>query len=224
MLLLRFLKFNDFDLEKSKTRLLTYFEMRKKNPKIFLKRDVLGEDFQNVIEYIHAIAISRRTPDNHKVSISQVKATDETKRNILEVIRFMHISLDVKLTENDVEEPPHDGEIFIHDFQSFGLKDAMQFMSNVSVIKHHIRYSQDASPVKMVQNHFLNCSSVFIKLFKLVKPFINKEVADSLNFHPNFETLHAMVPKECLPEEYGGSAGKSCVLNREWMDVIMSKR
>ena len=41
----------------------------------------------------------------------------------------------------------------------------------------------------------------------MVKPFLNKRVRNSIQFHDSLETLHQHVPKEILPTELGGSSG-----------------
>lgn len=38
----------------------------------------------------------------------------------------------------------------------------------------------------------------------IIKPFLNKEVLESLKVHTTFESLHDYIPKELLPNEYGG--------------------
>lgn len=42
------------------------------------------------------------------------------------------------------------------------------------------------------------------KLLAVIKPFLNKEVLESLKVHTTLESLHKFIPKELLPSEYGG--------------------
>ena len=41
----------------------------------------------------------------------------------------------------------------------------------------------------------------------MIKPFLSKQVRNSIHFHDSLETLHQYVPKEILPTELGGSSG-----------------
>lgn len=42
----------------------------------------------------------------------------------------------------------------------------------------------------------------------LIKPFVKKELFDVMHFHTSgYESLHEFIPKEILPNEYGGSGG-----------------
>lgn len=227
LLLLRYLKVYDFDLEKSKQLLLVNLEMRQKNPNLFENRDLLSDDFQELFKHVQVFPMKRTTPKGHKLTIFYTVDSDTSKYTICRYLSYMLAGLDTKFVSfvtDDIDEPAHDGEIFINDLQNFGFKNMMQFVSNPSLLNSYLKYSQEATPMKMIQNHFINCSSVIPKLMTFIKPFLNKKVADSLNFHSNLDTLHAMVPKECLPEEHGGTAGKRDDLNREWMEVLMSKR
>jgi hypothetical protein len=63
---------------------------------------------------------------------------------------------------------------------------------------------QEAAPIKIIQNHFINCPPIMEKLLALIKPFLNKEVLESLKIHTTLESLHECIPKELLPTEYGG--------------------
>lgn len=42
------------------------------------------------------------------------------------------------------------------------------------------------------------------KLLAMMKPFLNKDVIESLKVHSTLDTLYEYVPKELLPAEYGG--------------------
>lgn len=51
------------------------------------------------------------------------------------------------------------------------------------------------------------------------------EVFKMLNFHaPGSETLYDFVPKDILPEEYGGLAGKMSTLKKYWVKKVYDHR
>lgn len=43
------------------------------------------------------------------------------------------------------------------------------------------------------------------KLLAVIRPFLNKEVVESLKIHTTFDSLYEYIPKNLLPTEYGGS-------------------
>jgi hypothetical protein len=59
----------------------------------------------------------------------------------------------------------------------------------------------------------------------LIKPFVRTENFNMIKFHtPGSETLFKFLPKEFLPNEYGGSAGSIESMKKYWMERIESHR
>lgn len=223
LLLLNFLKFNDFDVEKSKSSLVENLQMRKKHPTLFTERDLFGDNFQQVFKVHQIIPLNKFTAENNKITVFRTLSGESKEHNACDVFRFFLASLDVRLVTSSENELP-DGDILIYDMKNFGFKQLMKFLMDVSSMKAYLKYCQDYSPTKIVQVHFMNCSSVIPKLMAFIKPFLNKEVAENLRFHTSLESLHKTVSEEFLPNEYGGSLGKLDYLNEEWHKVLMEKR
>jgi hypothetical protein len=99
-----------------------------------------------------------------------------------------------------------DGEVAVLDFNGFTWWHLMKVAGNLTVLKAFLKYVQEAVPYKVVQNHYLNCSPVLSKLMILIRPFVKKELFESMHFHANYESLYKFIPKEMLPVEYGGSS------------------
>lgn len=81
-------------------------------------------------------------------------------------------------------------------FQGIKKKEKLIWKFNIKL--------QEAAPIKIVQNHFINCSPIMEKLLAVITPFLNKEVLESLKVHTTLESLHKFIPKKVLPIEYGG--------------------
>jgi hypothetical protein len=110
------------------------------------------------------------------------------------------------------------GDICIFDAKDFSLWHFMKMAANVSTVRVFMRYVQEAIALRIVQNHFVNCSPVLTKLIALIRPFMNKELNDSMHFHTaGFESLYDFVPKELLPNEYGGTVGE---LNEHYKQTV----
>lgn len=57
----------------------------------------------------------------------------------------------------------------------------------------------------------------------LIRPFVKKELYDVMHFHTDgFESLYEHVPKDILPLEYGGDAGKIDDFYKEWLQIVES--
>lgn len=167
--------------------------------------------------------MQHKTSMNHKVTFFRLIEANPESFVICDLFRVVLAELDAKfVTEEKIS--PHDGEIFINDMKNFGLKHLMQSIASPILVKNFLKYAQYAAPMKLVEIHFINSPPAFLKLANFVKPLLNKEVADSLYFHTSLDSIYEKVPKECLPEECGGSAGKRDNLNSEWNEYFMRKR
>jgi hypothetical protein len=105
-----------------------------------------------------------------------------------------------------VKAPITHGDMCIFDAKGLTIWHLMKMASSVNAIRLFMRYVQEAAALKLMQNHFVNCSSVLTKVMSFLKPFMKKELSDAMYFHTSgFESLHEFIPKEYLPVEYDGT-------------------
>lgn len=217
------MKIYDFDLEKAKKLLLFNLEMRQKNPNIFEKRDIASIELQQALQTFHVNDLPRNSPENYKVSIFRLADDNPDKFIFADVVRMASATLDARLVRLDKNELTN-GDYLVFDMKGFGFKHLMKCVANLSLLRNYMKYSQEAAPLKMIQNHFINCSPVVSKLMSFIKPFMNKEVTESLQFHTNMETLFEIIPRELLPNELGGSVGNIKAIFDDWLKVLMTRR
>lgn len=222
-MLLRYLKVYEFDIEKAKKLLVINLEMRNKYPIIFEKRDLLSEEIQQALFTFHLYDLPQKTSENHKVSIFRLANDDPRKFDFLHILRMASATLDGRFVRVDEGELIN-GDFMIFDLKGFSFKHLVKCASNLSLMSAYMKYGQEAVPLKMIGNHFINCSPALLKLVALIKPFMNKEVKESLHFHSTMETLYEKIPKEILPNELGGSAGSIQELFNDWLKVLITKR
>lgn len=79
---------------------------------------------------------------------------------------------------------------------------------------------QEAYPVVIKEVHIVNASSFIDWAISTVKPFLNENLRNAINVHTKIETLYNFVPKDILPEEYGGKAGKISDLKKFWAQEL----
>lgn len=222
-LLLRFLKTYDFDLEKAKNLLIVNLEMRKKHSAIFKKRDVRCEEFQNNFNFLMICPMPQNSRENHKITVYRLIDTECKSYDPFRIFRSFVTTMDVRFINADKNELI-DREIGIIDMSGFALGHLIKSISCPIILKNFMKYIQDAAPFTMVQNHFINCSSASLKLVTFMKKFMKKEIVDTLKFHTNIESLYEFVPRELLPNEFGGTAGNLEEIYSDWLQVVENKR
>lgn len=105
-----------------------------------------------------------------------------------------------------VDEIWADGEIPIFDMSNTSWRHVTKIV--LSSIRLFMKYNQEAHPVTVRQLHIVNCNSLLNSILAVLKPMMKAEVAAYIHTHlPNSETLFDFVPREVIPEEYGGKAG-----------------
>lgn len=67
--------------------------------------------------------------------------------------------------------------------------------------------------MKLKEVHVINISPIVDTIVNFVKPFLKEKIRERIHIHSNLEDLYKFVPKEMLPEEYGGNAGPIKVLS-----------
>lgn len=79
--------------------------------------------------------------------------------------------------------------------------------------------------VRIKKLHFVNMSSVFERIFTLIRPLMKKEIIDVLHFHRGgLESLYEHVPKGLLPSEYEGDLGPIKNIHKDFMKLVEAKR
>lgn len=166
----------------------------------------------------------KTTPENYKCCIFRLIDTRSELFNFNDVIKTFFMVADVRLVTPDPDpENLAAGEVPIFDMKGISVWHLLKV--TLSTLRLYFKYAQEAHPVRVQQIHVYNCTSVINKIMSLIKPLLKPEVAARFQFHtPGSETLYNFIPREMLPEEYGGGAGPIKVLKDSWMKLFYEKR
>lgn len=74
---------------------------------------------------------------------------------------------------------------------------------------------QDGYPVRFKGIHVLNNTTLWAVLYNFARPLLKDKQKHRFHLHgDDLESLHKFIPKEILPEEYGGLSGG---FNHQWV-------
>ncbi|KAM7361785.1 alpha-tocopherol transfer protein-like [Cochliomyia hominivorax] len=206
-----FLRGCKFSLEKVKKKLDMYYTMRNAIPEFFSNRDINREELSIVLDYVHCPTLPGLTPNGRRITFIRGIDCDFQPSQVNDAMKVALMIGDVRLLEESVGIA---GDIFILDAAVATATHFAKF--SPAVVKKFLICVQEAYPVKVKEVHVINISPLVDTIFKFVKPFVKEKIINRITFHNDMESLYKSVPKDLLPEEYGGKAGSIVELTQQW--------
>ncbi|KAL7036745.1 hypothetical protein ACKWTF_008925 [Chironomus riparius] len=202
--LVRFLKVCQFDLEKAEKLLDTNVKFKIKHQYLFTKRNINSEEIQKAIKTVQFTGLPKLTKEGYFIESCRIVSSNLDDFILKDIFKFFYMIHDM----NNVINPDVNGIISIYDANGFSFSHFIKLLAQGQTVLHFLQFGQESTCVDVKQIHVVNCSQVVGKLISFLKPFLTKELRDTMHFHPTgFETLHKFIDIECLPVEYDGCGG-----------------
>ncbi|KAH8310503.1 hypothetical protein KR044_001720 [Drosophila immigrans] len=215
MRLTTFLRGCKFSLEKVKKKLDMYYTMRNAVPEFFANRDINREELNIVLDYVHCPTLPGITPNGRRITFIRGIDCDFQPHHILDAMKVALMIGDVRLAEESVGIA---GDVFILDAAVASASHFAKF--SPTVVKKFLIAVQEAYPVKVKEVHVINISPLVDTIFNFVKPFVKEKIRSRITFHNDVDSLYKVVPRDLLPNEYGGKAGPIVELNQWWKQKL----
>lgn len=220
-LLLRFLNFCDYDVERAEKMLRKNLKIRKKCPKLFKSRDVSSDVFQETRKIIQVFTMPEATPEGYEIVVFRLKEKNHRNFVTKNVLRSNLAMLDAKFL---TDKQPIKGSIGVIDLTGFTFRHFIKAFSNFSMQNIYGKFVHQAAPWKPVRVHVVHCPAILKRCMSIIGPRVRSNYMELMHFHDDFEILDEAVPKEFLPNEFGGSAGSIDDLHDSWTKILESKR
>lgn len=216
-----FLRGCKFSLEKTKRKLDMYFTMRAAVPEFFSNRDVSRPELRDILEYARFPPLPGLTLNGRRVIVMRANADDGLLRyNVSDAMKLVMMIGDIRLKE---EQTGVAGDVYILDASVATPAHFAKFTP--SLVKKFLVCVQEAYPVKLKEVHVVNVSPLVDTIVNFAKPFLKEKIRNRIFIHADgMETLYKYIPKEILPEEYGGYAGPLDNIHNEWVKKMESYR
>ncbi|GIY83054.1 alpha-tocopherol transfer protein-like, partial [Caerostris extrusa] len=108
----------------------------------------------------------------------------------------------------DTEATQICGGIIIIDAEGLTLQHYRQFVT-IQFVSLLINLIQDCLPERLRAIHFVHEPFAYHAIYRIMQPMLKKKMKERvITFHGNdLSHLHRYVPKDFLPEEFGGNLG-----------------
>lgn len=154
------------------------------------------------IVFRHVPPLPGLTPNGRRVVLMRGVDKDLPTPNITEAMKLVMMIGDIRLREEYVGVA---GDVYILDASVATPTHFAKFTP--ALVKKFLVCVQEAYPVKLKEVHVVNVSPLVDTILNFVKPFLKEKIRNRIFMHSTMETLYERIPKDILPEEYGGNAG-----------------
>ncbi|XP_041971722.1 alpha-tocopherol transfer protein-like [Aricia agestis] len=213
--LINFLRGSNFSLEKCKTKLDLYFTMRAACPEFFTNRDVTRPEIARSLSKIQGAPLPVLTPNGLRVNCFRVMDENLDSSFVSSLLKLSLMLGDVRLKE---EAEGVAGDVYVMDVAP--LSPAHLTLLSLTTIKKYLICVQDAYPVKLKEIHVVNSNPVIDVVFNMVKPLVKEKIRNRIFFHCSVDGLTKYIPKDILPEEFGGYGGSLQEMHNAWEEKL----
>ncbi|CAH0713572.1 unnamed protein product, partial [Brenthis ino] len=213
--IMTFLRGCSFSLEKCKRKLDMYFTMRSACPEFFTDRDVSRPELAELITKAQGAPLPGLTANGRRVTICRGLDKNVDPEQLNNIFKIALMIGDIRLKE---ELEGVGGDIYILDASVVTPSHLAKI--SPSAIKKFLICVQATYPVKLKEVHIVNTSPVIESIINFVKPFLKDKIKNRIFIHSDMNTLHEHVPKDMLPQEYGGNGCSLDEVNEGWMKKL----
>lgn len=200
--LLRFLRARKFDYDRALQLLLNYHSSRRAWPEVF--QDLKPSTVKHVLELGFLTVLPRRDPQGRYVLCLRPGKWTPNDYPFVDNIRAIYLTLE-KLIQP--EETQVNGIVILVDYTGVGLSQASN--PGPLLAKKVVSILQDGFPIRIKAVNIINEPRIFKGIFAIIKPFLKEKMAERFVLHgSDLPSLHRVIPRSVLPQEYGGVDGR----------------
>jgi len=219
LFLMRFLRFRKFKQKEARDSLEKYIKMRVENGSWFSALDVRDPNLAELIDGGYFFTLPERDAHGRRVIFSRVAAIDPSRHSTLQQMRVIILCL-----ESMLEDPVNQkrGFTYIMDEKDVGFSFLSMWGTDIT---RALNCCEKTLPAQHKDVNFLNLSFIFYAVFEFVKSLLSFKMRSRLKVHSKIESLHEIIDKKILPEEYGGSIPMSKMIKsyREELEKCRGK-
>lgn len=188
---------NKFSLEKTKRKLDMFYSVKNVLPEYFENREPLHPSMQLYFDTIIFIQMPRLTEDYQRVIILKYYQKDPPHFDIVLFVKYILMLCEVMM-RYDCKL----GSQLIIDHTNASLSNIAKLTP--TALKQCIAIIQNAYSDRINGVHNIRLPSYAHHVVSLLKSVFSNKLSSRVYVHNDLESLYKYVPKNILPEDYGG--------------------
>ncbi|KAJ0181737.1 hypothetical protein K1T71_002459 [Dendrolimus kikuchii] len=206
-----------YSLERVKRKLDLYYTLRTKAPEVTLRIKPTDVKFLEFFK-LGTCVILPKPKDKlmPRVILIRPGAYDPSKDNVADIMCVLYYLVQILIIEDDVATVL--GTKIMVDYENVTMNHFMQ--GTPSMLKKMIAVCQDSMPLRLKGSHHINLPSGIEKIFTLISGLLNEKAKERLKIYKQHEELFQEIPKEIIPQEYGGAGGRISEIIDYWAAKI----
>jgi len=203
-----------YNLQRSKQVIESYFIARAEYPEFFgsFTREQLVEAAKNGTISL----FPNLTPEGNRIFCTKTcHTTDEDKFDVT-----MFCKVTIALLDLQLKEEPMYGNIFLYDLKHVGLSQFLAFTPTLT--KNLLRCCIDSFPLRVKTVHYINPPKFMSRIIMFFKMFVSNKIRERIFVHDSLEELYQYIPKDVLPDIYGGNNGSISNYEEHAMNFVLT--
>ncbi|KAJ3646638.1 hypothetical protein Zmor_024216 [Zophobas morio] len=200
---------NKCRVERTKQKLDNYYSLRGHNKNLI-------RDFESIVPSKHVtiyLPMPNLTPNLERIVIMKIMNPSPIAYDIYEVIK-----VNLGIEELSLQHDYSVGIRYLFDFSGFTLNHLLRI--NPLPLGKHINLIEKAYSQRILGLELINFPSFANKILALMKLVLRPKIYERVRIHENMESVYKVIPKECLPFDYGGTLTPIAEQLKKWDQAI----
>ncbi|KAK9754146.1 CRAL/TRIO domain [Popillia japonica] len=189
-----------YRIEPTKACIETFYTARTHCPEFFQNRSPIlyADEILGVLLYT---PLPKPTKSGYQIMLGKLIDTNPDKYVLAQQIKTFDMSAMLMLHQFGCAP----GHVLLIDMK--GVTFTHMTKINPMQLKKFFVYLQEGMPIRLKAMYFINIPSFMDKLLALIKPLMKKELLETMQlFTDKLDDLYKIIPQECFPADYGGTA------------------
>ncbi|XP_016928740.1 alpha-tocopherol transfer protein-like [Drosophila suzukii] len=216
--LVGFLRGCKFSLEKTKSKLDHFYTIKTLMPELFGRREVDEKTLTLCRTGTYVRLPKPWGPGGPRLQLTNYEKFEPKQFKLLDLFRYQTMISEQSIIDDDNSNVS--GYVEIIDMAKLSVSFLAQL--DFTLIKKMGIFAEKAQPTRLKGVHLFNCPKEGVALLNLAKSLMPSKLQQRFQVYKNLEKLNEVIPREYLPEEYGGTNGRIADIQAEAEKQLLS--